>query len=111
VWFSCAIALLLRSVRIPLPHPLHSSELSRTRPGSSPRSSSLYRPRPRARPRPRLVLDLHGGTLPRGTLNGAFLRSPKPRLAATFKDRGRLRSWGTRSIGNERAQAAMIAAT
>jgi len=68
VCFSCAIALLIRSARIP--HPLHSSELSRMRPGSSPKSSSPYRP---CRSRTR---------------------------------RGRLRSWGTRSIGKERAQPA-----
>ena len=42
MWLSCAIALLMRSVRIP--PPLHSSELRRTRPGSSPKSSFPHRP-------------------------------------------------------------------
>ena len=78
----------MRSVRIP--RPLHSSELSRTRRGSSPKSSS-YRPRPLIVLVLELVLvlvfffwGLHGRTRPRGTLNGAFLRS-KPLLAATSK--------------------------
>ena len=71
----------MRSVRIP--HPLHSSELSRTHPGSSPKSPPLIV----------LVLELvlvlvfsglQGGRS-RVVLSMALFSVPKSRLVATSK--------------------------
>jgi hypothetical protein len=119
VWLSCAIALVMRSVRIP--HPLHSSELSRTRPGSSAKSSSPYRP-----PLIVLVLELvlvlvlfwiytegHGRVLLSmalfsGHLNRVWLRRQKPRTRTSSRT---ITIMGNEVYRQGKGSASLISAT